>query len=62
LTTASRLSAFWIGPIWAAATLTIRISDFLGMSWAQLQFQSRAGARSITQHRPDFPAGACRSA
>src|SRR6266852_6432976 len=40
LTAASRLSAFWIGPIWAAATWITRMQNFLG-------------ARAGFQRRPD---------
>jgi hypothetical protein len=36
LTTASRLSAFWIGPNWAAATLTTRMDSFLRIFMATL--------------------------
>jgi hypothetical protein len=32
LATAWRLSAFWIGPSWAAATLMTRMANFLDAS------------------------------
>jgi hypothetical protein len=46
LTTASRLSAFWIGPNWAAATMTTRMDSFLSIFMATLQEIRRKIERS----------------